>query len=279
MKTVTSISGGKTSAYLAAEYPSDYNVFALVRTDDKNCLYPDKKLRQIVEDRIQKPFIGTLEDDVIITTILELEQYLGRRIDWVSGDTFEEIIKSRGNYLPNKMARYCTTYLKTFPIAHWLKSNNLNPCIMQFGYRANEGKRARKMENQLNERGFVEVKIPIGNHDNGNIKWQTIDYQKPSFPLISDGIFKSDIEKYWRLRPVSFAELNNCVGCHWRNELLLAKMFREHPNKMEWFNDQEKQSKGTFKTGITYDKIKNYPIQHELDFSDFSDCDSGYCGL
>ena len=46
MKTVNSISGGKTSAYIAANYPADYNVFALVRTDDKSCMYPDAKVRQ-----------------------------------------------------------------------------------------------------------------------------------------------------------------------------------------------------------------------------------------
>ena len=44
MKTVNSISGGKTSAYIAANYPADYNVFALVRTDDKSCMYPDAKV-------------------------------------------------------------------------------------------------------------------------------------------------------------------------------------------------------------------------------------------
>ena len=58
MKTVTSVSGGKTSAYLAANYPTDYNVFALVTTSDKTCLYPDKKLRQVVGDRIGREFIG-----------------------------------------------------------------------------------------------------------------------------------------------------------------------------------------------------------------------------
>lgn len=279
MKTVTSISGGKTSAYLAAEYPTDYNVFALVRTDDKNCLFPDKKLRQIVEDRIQKPFIGTLEDDVIITTILELEQYLGKEIHWVSGMTFDKLIDKKGGYLPNKMARYCTTYLKTYPIAQFLHKWGLNPVKMQFGYRANEQRRAKTMMEQFNERGFVEVKMPWGQHPNGNIRWKTIDYQKPSFPLIKDGIYRDTIEKYWALRPVKFAELNNCVGCHWRNELLLNKMFQLHPEKMEWFSNQEKNNKGTFKTGVTYDQIKKHQAQHELDFDDFSDCDSGYCGL
>ena len=70
MKTMTSISGGKTSGYLAANYPTDYNIFALVTTSDKNCIYPDKKLRQVVSDKIGKEFIGTIEDDIIIHTIL-----------------------------------------------------------------------------------------------------------------------------------------------------------------------------------------------------------------
>ena len=35
MITVNSVSGGKTSAYIAANYPADYDVFALVRTNKK----------------------------------------------------------------------------------------------------------------------------------------------------------------------------------------------------------------------------------------------------
>jgi len=71
MKTVNSISGGKTSAYIAANYKADYNVFSLVRTDDKNCNYTDAKVRQLVSDKLGTEFIGTLEDDVIINTILD----------------------------------------------------------------------------------------------------------------------------------------------------------------------------------------------------------------
>ncbi len=48
MITVNSVSGGKTSAYIAANYPADYDVFSLVRTNDKSCLFPDAKIRQIV---------------------------------------------------------------------------------------------------------------------------------------------------------------------------------------------------------------------------------------
>lgn len=53
MKTVNSLSGGKTSSYIAANYPADYNVFALVRTNDKKCLFPDAKIRQIVSDKME----------------------------------------------------------------------------------------------------------------------------------------------------------------------------------------------------------------------------------
>jgi hypothetical protein len=66
MKTVNSLSGGKTSSYIAVNYPADYNVFALVRTSDTNCLFPDAKIRQIVSDKIGTEFIGTLEEDAII---------------------------------------------------------------------------------------------------------------------------------------------------------------------------------------------------------------------
>lgn len=279
MKTITSVSGGKTSAYLAANYPTDYNIFALVRTNDKRCIYPDKKLRQIVEDKIQKPFIGTLEDDSIIHTILDLEQFIGRDITWVSGDTFDDIIKKKGNYLPNKMARYCTTELKTIPIAQYLYHKDMNPIIMQFGYRANEQKRAKSMTSNINGKGFVEVKIPVGKHKNGNNKWETIDYQKPIFPLIEDGIYRDNIHEYWLNKPVRFAKFNNCVGCWWRNEIMLNHQAKNHPNKMEWFARKEDETGNRFKTEITYRKIIQHNFQIELFDEDFNDCDSGYCGL
>ena len=91
MKTVNSLSGGKTSSYIAVNYPADYNVFSLVRTNDKECLYPDSKIRQIVSDKIQMDFIGTLEQDSIIKAMLSLEQKIGSEITWVKDSTTGEI--------------------------------------------------------------------------------------------------------------------------------------------------------------------------------------------
>lgn len=139
MKIVNSLSGGKTSSYIAANYPADYDVFALVRTSDKNCMFPDKKLRQEVSDRIGQEFIGTLEDDMIIYTMLDLEQYIGREITWVTGRTFDEITKrSNGNtYLANKVQRFCTQYMKVDVIADWWYREVNELIDMRIGFRAN----------------------------------------------------------------------------------------------------------------------------------------------
>ena len=284
MKTVNSISGGKTSAYIAANYPADYNVFSLVRTNDKNCLYPDAKIRQIVSDKIGQEFIGTLEQDEIINTILDLEQYIGQSITWITGKTFDEVLVRRGVaglYLPNKMQRYCTTELKILPIFYWCAENTDLPVEMRIGFRANEQRRADVMLKKLNSKGLEEMKATFSKHKNGNNKWEVVDYRKPSFPLIKDGIFKDNIEEYWKDKPVRFAYLNNCVGCFNRNEMLLKHMSNKDPKTFEWFAKQERESgyKAKFKTGITYDKIKAHQTQHTLFDDDFNDCDSGYCGL
>ena len=114
MKTVNSVSGGKTSSYIAKHYPADYNVFALVRTNDKKCLFPDKKIRQEVSDRIGKEFIGTLEEDTIIYTMLDLEQFIGSKIDWVSGNTFDEVV-TRKNGKIQYHGKWIDEGSKTFP--------------------------------------------------------------------------------------------------------------------------------------------------------------------
>ena len=98
MITINSLSGGKTSSYLAVHYPANYHLFALVRTNHKSCMFPDKKVRQIVSDKIGTEFIGTLEMDNIVYTMLDLEQFTGKEIVWISPITFEESIQKHGNY-------------------------------------------------------------------------------------------------------------------------------------------------------------------------------------
>jgi hypothetical protein len=287
MQTIVSVSGGKSSAYVAANYPFNHLVFALVRTENKKCLYPDPKIRQLVEDRIQAPFIGTLEDDIIIKTMLDLEQYLGHHIQWVTGITYDEVLRSKGRYLPNKFRRYCTTHLKIEPIFYWWAENIGEPVNMNIGYRANEFQRVQTKMDQVNKDGLLTFKATFEKHTTGrhkgNNKWEIVPWQKPCFPMFMDNIISYDVSDFWKEKPVEFAPLNNCVGCFHRNPLLLNKMFELHPNKMEWFLNQELSKRdirndATWRQDVTYEQIKNNKIP-DISILDFSECDSGYCNL
>tara|TARA_R110000737_G_scaffold308140_1_gene316152 strand:- start:46 stop:903 length:858 start_codon:yes stop_codon:yes gene_type:complete len=285
MKTVNSLSGGKTSSYIAANYPADYNVFSLVRTDDKNCMFPDKKIRQEVSDRLGTEFIGTLEEDMIIYTMLDLEQFIGSKIDWVTGKTFDDVIDRKGKkYLPNSTQRFCTTEMKLQPIFDWWLKQINQVVEMRIGFRANEGSRAKTMLSKTNNVGNLTFKTIVGkrNGKTNQNKWADIEWQKPRFPLIEDNIFKDKVEKYWSDKNVRFAYMNNCVGCFHRNEVLLKLMSDKHPNKFQWFVDAEKgngYNVRTFKMDVTYDRIKESLKQTQLFDDDFNECDSGYCGL
>ena len=285
MKTVNSLSGGKTSSYIASNYPADYNVFSLVRTDDKNCMFPDKKIRQEVSDRLGVEFIGTLEEDMIIYTMLDLEQFIGSKIDWVTGKTFDDVILRNGKkYLPNVTQRFCTTEMKLQPIFDWWRKELNEVVEVRIGFRANEQSRAKTMLSKTNENGNSTFKAIVGKRKgvtNQN-KWANIEWQKPSFPLIQDNIYKDTVEKYWQDKNVRFAYMNNCIGCFHRSPVLLKHISDKHPNKYQWFVNAE-QNTGhnvrTFKNGLPYDKIRKSLKQTELFDDDFNECDSGHCGL
>jgi hypothetical protein len=281
MIKVNSLSGGKTSSYIAANYPADYDVFALVRIEHEASKFPDKKIRQEVEDRIQAPFIATAEDDMIIYTMLDLEQYIGRKITWVTGKTFDKVLDSAGT-LPDPLRRYCTTQMKLEPIFEWWRNQVKIPCEFRLGFRANETQRANRTTDKTNDNGFLEMKAIVGKRGTRN-KWSMIEWQKPAYPLILDNIYKDTIEKYWKDKPVRFAWMNNCVGCFHKNPLLIRKMWDKHENKLNWFASKEriKHNKDVWykEKNLSFNEIKNWNLQGELFDDDFNECDSGYCGI
>jgi hypothetical protein len=280
MKTVNSISGGKTSAYIAANYPADYDVFALVRSSDESIKFKDRKLAQEVEDRIQKPFIATLEDDIIINTIFDLEQFTGRRITWVSGDTFDEVVKKR-KALPNIAMRFCTTEMKIVPIKNWWHQILNETVEMRIGYRANETNRANTALLKCDTDGIEYDKFITGKTKVNN-KWSLLPFRVPKFPLIEDNIYKDNIEKYWKDKSVRFAPLNNCVGCFHRSFALLRKMKDWQPDKMKWFSNIESITGNQFKKEFAYKQVMESTAHLELfpeDFGGNDGCESGYCGI
>jgi hypothetical protein len=55
-------------------------------------------------------------------------------------------------------------------------------------------------------------------------------------------------------------------------------MWDDFPDKMQWFADKE-IGKSNWRSDVSYNKIKTAFSQIDLFDDDFSDCDSGYCGL
>ena len=165
----------------------------------------------------------------------------------------------------------------------------MNPVHMNIGYRFNEQKRAISINNKLNSNGLSLFKASFGFHEEGRHKgkrkWESVPWRKPKYPLINDGIYKEDIIKFWKNKPIRFAPLNNCVGCFHRSPQLLKKMSVEHPNKFQWFASQEGKfgsgiglGKGTWKKNISYSKIAQLNFSAELDFES-EGCNSGFCGM
>ncbi len=281
MKTVNSISGGKTSSYLAKHYPADINIFSLVRIEDTDNLWmkgKDEKTRQLVSDKLGKEFIGTAEMDEIIYTILDLEQFIGSEITWTTGKTFEEVIKQNYGYLPNKMTRYCTVEMKLKPIFNWLKENTELPVEMRIGFRPNELQRAEGVLKRADENGIEYFNTVIGKRKTQN-KWGLVPYRKVTFPLIENNISKDVIYNFWNDKNVRFAYRNNCVGCVNRQPLMISHMAQKDLDKVKWFEKQELNTGNRFLSDISFSQILKFGKQNTFFDDDFNECDSGFCGI
>lgn len=301
MKTVNTISGGKSSATNAILNPADYNNFCLVRIERPNenekrydCRWmkgKDEATRKLIEDRIQNDFYGTAEDDTIIYTILDLEQVIGKEIKILTGETFDHVIKYSGGCLPDPLRRFCTEEMKLKPMFNWWKQELNEVALFRFGYRKGEEKRAVKMINKLNKNGNIEMKTIVGKSKNGNKnKWGYVEWQRPEFKLIEQVITRDFTYQFVKKYPIRFSDKNNCGNCFHSDPLYVSFRARKNENIREvikWAGTKEhvKHKKDVWfkEKQIDMKQILNFSKQYtfldNLSFNDFNDCDSGYCGI
>jgi len=267
MKTVNSISGGKTSSYLAKNYPADYNLFSLIRIEDIRCAPKDKGLIKIVENKLGVDFIGTAESDKTLKVVLDLEQVISSDIKWLTGETFEQIIKKR-KFIPNKMVRFCTTEMKIKPIAEFCRNEIKEIVLTRLGIRYDE-------ENRVNYEN-TDFKFHNGHSKNGRNKWITEKYRELEYPLVDSKISHYHIYLWSLESGLSFPEDSNCVGCFHKPAQQLRKNFDDEPLKMQWFAEQETKNK-RWKQEISYNDIKKIGLQSDFNFGVGSGCNSGGC--
>lgn len=301
--TINSVSGGKTSSYMAIKYPSDVNIFACVCIDFLKAAPKDPYILMYCLEKLNGDFIASAESEKTLKIMIQLEQKLGKEIVWVRGKSFDEIIDNAG-CLPTWNRRFCTTELKIKPIFEYLYPR-FGIVKENIGYRYDESHRAYSKDRKetvmelINLFGDIDqVKsyiktnyrkvdsimkdYPISQNVFGDRRNNLSDvlWAKKNYPLIDDKISRIHINKYWRQFPdFDFPIESNCAGCHHKNPETIKRQFKREPEIMEWFSLQEK--KGKYNTW--HDDIIPYDVKAKMNFTElmemsgYGSCDSGGC--
>lgn len=270
MQTVQSLSGGKTSSYMAVHYPADHYVFALVQIEDANTLPKDDGIVKKVESKIGREFVGTPEDNKTVEVVLELEQRIGQEINWVTGPTFDELIEYK-SAIPNQAKRFCTTEMKMMPIFRWWYRNIGEKIRMGVGFRLDEFDRMEKFSTEIKYRFAQNL---FGEE---RYKWNTIEWREGWFPLIDNGITHKPVADYWEPKSLEFPNSSNCKMCFWKQEQELRQNWEETPEIMEWAARKEKEQGHTFRDELSMNQIKNIGLQESMFFGGGSCQADGYC--
>jgi len=135
-----------------------------------------------------------------------------------NGEPFEAMIRWK-QYLPNALARFCTSELKVRPANHYLQNRGWKNWSVAIGFRADEAHRGAR---DLRER-FV--------------RWT---------PLIEAGITLQDVKTFWKAAPFDLqlsshgrTPLGNCDGCFLKSEKHQAALARDYPDRAAWWEAME----------------------------------------
>lgn len=282
MKTVNSFSGGKTSAYLDYHFPSDVTIFSLVRIKGNQYKPLDSGLRREVEKRIPE-FEGTAESDLTLQTVLDYEQFSGRKITWVTSHyTFDSLIDKK-KFLPNHYNRYCTYELKIVPIFEYcykyLFESKTDKIKMQIGYRIDEADRAFEWEIREKNKIKYPLHSSLSKKENRNT---ILDWRITGFPLIEERVTKYMVSDFWKGK-LYFPIVSNCVGCHFHTLNELRLQAKVESIKLKWWAERERERERRFKKEFWYKDLFGEEFLPALDDELFltgrKSCQSGICGI
>lgn len=137
-------------------------------------------------------------------------------------------------FLPNAMSRYCTQETKVKTIKRYLVAMGWTTWTNTVGIRADEAHRVKPST------------------DGRWTNW---------FPLSDAGATKKDVLSFWSKQPFDLRVTKgggNCDGCFLKSEATLAAMWREHPDRMQWWADMEAKVGGTFHKARSYAELGSF---------------------
>ena len=150
------------------------------------------------------------------------------------GEPFEALLRSK-SMLPNPVARFCTTELKIRTQKRYLRSLFWERWTSAVGLRADEMPRVLKATDR--ERTKKD-------------RWHNI------CPLADAGIDQSDVFQFWRSQPFDLRLKGpwegNCDGCFLKSRGAISRMLADHPQRMAWWTDQERQLRHGAGAGATF---------------------------
>lgn len=267
--TCLSISGGRTSAYM------------LRRTLDANT--PEAIAAYLVP-----VFANTgREAPETLDFVSDLAKHWNTPIVWVefttwgdvgfqqvfhatasrNGEPFEALIR-RKQFLPNPVARFCTTDLKIKPTELFLQSIGWAEWDNMLGFRADEPLRVAKVRAQpvLPESPGVERIVP----------------------LAQAGITKAHIRDFWRAQsfdlglPMDYDGTTidgNCDGCFLKSPHQRVSAMQRKPEMPVWWIAMEDLTGGTFtKDGHTYRSMAAYAAGQTNMFDPNEEAITCFCG-
>lgn len=280
MKTVNSLSGGRTSSYLAYHYPADLEIFSLVCIDSHNAGRKlDKKLVQMANDKLKKysshqnEFVATSEDPIILKTMFDLEQIIGREIIWLRGLGWEQMMSLK-KAIPNMNKRFCTTIMKMWPIFEFLFLYHSLPVKMRVGYRYDELERMYRFSDVWKYATHCEYREKSNTWIH---RWKEIIWRIGEFILIDNKVSHMHVVDFWKNFEIQFPKDSNCQNCFWKSEQQLRKNFEKNPEIMFWSAIQEDLYGHTFKDNNSMLSISKLGIQLDFNFGTGSGCQAGFC--
>jgi len=243
MITVSSISGGKSSAYMAIHFPTDIYLFAVVLTDHKGSQPRDPGLLRECQKRIPH-FIASHEADQTLLNVLKLEQEIGKEIIWVASDySLDKFILGQtqvpgycnGSRLPNQLTRFCTVQQKIMPIFQRCYMHYSTPIIMNIGFRWDENRRVENWTCDKDKFKYYYLYDLVKKR----YRWKTVEWRISQFPLYEHRIDRQIITEYWNRKGWVFPEISNCRFCFFHSDFQLQVQAQREPSNLEWWLDME----------------------------------------
>lgn len=162
-----------------------------------------------------------------------------------NGEPFAELIAER-RYLPNAVARFCTSDLKVLPLAAWMRAQGHDTWLNVVGLRRDEARRVAKVR---------------ARNATGEQAWESV------CPLYDARITKADVAAFWRAQPFDLAlqaHEGNCDLCMLKGDRVRARIIRERPELAAWWIEQERLTGGTFVAGDSYaaltERVRRLPL-------------------